>query len=117
MIGLELGISVASAALRGEPTGAPTGFRSDVIATAKRALKRTEVLDGEGGYCVWGKQVAAERSLAEGLLPLGLAHNVPLKRDVAEGEHLKWQDVVCDENDLAVKTRREMEAAFGHSNA
>jgi predicted homoserine dehydrogenase-like protein len=113
MIGLELGISVASAALRGEPTGTPTGFRSDVIATAKRALKRTEVLDGEGGYCVWGKQVPAERSLAEALLPLGLAHNVPLKRDVAEGEHLKWQDVVCDENDLAVKTRRTMEAAFG----
>ena len=39
MIGLELGVSVASAALRKEPTGAPTGFRSDVVATAKRALK------------------------------------------------------------------------------
>ena len=34
MIGLELGISVASCALRNEPTGAPTGFRSDVVATA-----------------------------------------------------------------------------------
>jgi predicted homoserine dehydrogenase-like protein len=30
MIGLELGISVASVALRKEPTGAPNGFRSDV---------------------------------------------------------------------------------------
>src|SRR5258708_24475833 len=39
MIGLELGVSVASAALRKEPTGAPTGFRSDVAATAKRALQ------------------------------------------------------------------------------
>ena len=39
MIGLELGISVASCALRNEPTGAPTGFRSDVVATAKRALE------------------------------------------------------------------------------
>ena len=29
MIGLELGVSIASAALRKEPTGAPTGFRSD----------------------------------------------------------------------------------------
>ena len=56
MIGLELGISVASAALRGEPTGAPTGFRSDVAATAKRALKRGEMLDGEGGFCVWGRR-------------------------------------------------------------
>ena len=76
MIGLELGVSVASAALRKEPTGAPTGFRSDVVATAKRALRRGEVLDGEGGFCVWGKQAPAERSLAEGLLPLGLAHEV-----------------------------------------
>jgi predicted homoserine dehydrogenase-like protein len=117
MIGLELGVSIASAALRREPTGAPTGFRSDVVATAKRALKRGEVLDGEGGYCVWGKQMPAERSLTEGLLPLGLAHAVALKRDVAEGECVKWNDVACDENDLAVKVRREMEAAFGRTNA
>jgi predicted homoserine dehydrogenase-like protein len=116
MIGLELGVSIASAALRKEPTGAPTGFRSDVVATAKRALKRGEVLDGEGGFCVWGKQVPAERSLAEGLLPLGLAHEVGLRRDLAEGECLKWSDVVYDENDLAVKVRREMEAAFGRPN-
>src|SRR5437868_1899185 len=80
MIGLELGISVASAVLRKEATGAPTGFRSDVVATAKRRLKSGEVLDGEGGICVWGKQVTVERSLAQGLLPLGLAHQVKLKR-------------------------------------
>ena len=116
MIGLELGVSVASAALRREPTGSPTGFRSDVAATAKRALKQGEVLDGEGGFCVWGKQVPAERSLAEGLLPLGLAHGIKLKRDLAEGECLKWSDVVYDEHDLAVKVRREMEAAFGRPN-
>jgi predicted homoserine dehydrogenase-like protein len=113
MIGLELGISVASAALRREPTGVPTGFRSDVVATAKRPLKRGEVLDGEGGFCVWGKQVPAERSLRDGLLPLGLAHTVTLRREIAEGESLKWSDVRCDENDFAVKVRREMEATFG----
>jgi predicted homoserine dehydrogenase-like protein len=116
MIGLELGISVASAALRKEPTGAPTGFRSDVAATAKRALKQGETLDGEGGFCVWGKQVPAQRSLEQGLLPLGLAHGVRLLRDVGEGECLKWTDVAYDENDVAVRTRREMEAAFGHPN-
>ena len=116
MIGLELGISVASAALRQEPTGAPSGFRSDVAATAKRALKAGEVLDGEGGFCVWGKQVPAERSLAAGFLPLGLAHGVKLTRDVAEGEPLTWSDVVCDASDLAVQVRREMEAAFGRVN-
>jgi predicted homoserine dehydrogenase-like protein len=112
MIGLELGISVASAALRKEPTGAPTGFRSDVVATAKRKLRAGEVLDGEGGFCVWGKQTPAERSLATGLLPLGLAHGIALKRDIAEGECVKWDDVAYDPENFAVKTRREMEATF-----
>ncbi len=71
-----------------------------------------ETLDGEGGFCVWGKQVPAERSLDLGLLPLGLAHGVRLKRNIAEGECLKWSDVDCDDGDVAVQARREMEAAF-----
>src|SRR3954466_9886183 len=116
MIGLELGISIASAALRKEPTGAPNGFRSDVVATAKKNLKKGEMLDGEGGFCVWGKQTPADRSLEDELLPLGLAHNVKLKRDIAEGAAVKWKDVEYDPNDTAVKIRREMEAAFGRRN-
>jgi predicted homoserine dehydrogenase-like protein len=117
MIGLELGVSVASVALRHEPTGAPKEFRSDVVATAKRALKRGEILDGEGGFCVWGRQTPAERSLAQDLLPLGLAQNVKLTRDVAAGAALTWSDVEVDPNDLAVKLRREMEAEFGRAPA
>jgi predicted homoserine dehydrogenase-like protein len=117
MIGLELGISVASVALRGEPTGAPTGFHSDVVATAKRDLKAGEMLDGEGGFCVWGKQAPAQASLDAGYLPLGLAHQVRLKRDIAEGAALRWSDVDYDASDLAVRVRREMEAAFGRRNA
>ena len=93
MIGLELGISVASVALRKEPTGAPICFNSDVVATAKRALKKGEVLDGEGGFTVWGRQVPADVSLAEGYLPLGLASDVKLTRDIAEGQALRWSDV------------------------
>lgn len=116
MIGLELGVSVASVALRKEPTGAPVTFNSDVVTTAKRALKAGEVLDGEGGFCVWGRQAPAEVSLAEGFLPLGLAHNVRLKRDVAEGQTLRWSDVAFDATDDAVKFRREMEAAFARPN-
>jgi predicted homoserine dehydrogenase-like protein len=116
MIGLELGISVASCALRNEPTGAPTGFRSDVVATAKRGLKAGEMLDGEGGFCVWGKQTPADVSLRDELLPLGLAHNVKLKRDIPEGGALKWADIVYDAKHSAVKVRREMESAFGRRN-
>ena len=117
MIGLELGLSVASAALRKEPTGAAICFNSDVVATAKRKLGKGEVLDGEGGFCVWGKQTPAHTSLREGYLPLGLAQHVTLNRDIPEGERVRWSDVEIDEHDLAVSTRREMEAAFARPNA
>lgn len=116
MIGLELGISVASAALRKEPTGAPITFNSDVVATAKRKLKAGEMLDGEGGFCVWGKQTPADASLKEGYLPLGLAHNVRLKADIELGQRVRWSDVEYDPNSLAVRVRREMEAAFRQPN-
>jgi predicted homoserine dehydrogenase-like protein len=84
-----------------------------VVATAKRPLKAGEILDGVGGFCVWGRQQPAETSLARGYLPLGLAHDVTLKRDVAEGEMLSWSDVAIDETDDAVRFRRAMEREFG----
>jgi len=115
MIGLELGISIASAALRKEPTGAPIMFNSDVVATAKRRLNAGEMLDGEGGFCVWGKQTPAAISLQQGYLPLGLAHNVRIKTAIAAGERLKWTDVDYDSNDPVVRVRREMEQNFGRS--
>src|SRR5688572_1659794 len=85
LIGLELGISVLSAALRGEPTGQPHEFRGDVVAIAKRNLRAGEMLDGEGGYTVWGRLMPAQQSLAAGALPIGLAHHLRLSRDVAHG--------------------------------
>jgi len=111
LIGLELGISVLSAALRGEATGHPRGFHGDAVAVAKRALRAGEMLDGEGGYTVWGKLVPAERSLAEGALPIGLAHKVELLRDVGAGEIVRWSDVKMPESE-AVRARRDMERRF-----
>src|SRR3712207_1128631 len=112
LIGLELGISVASIGLRGEPTGSPTGFRSDVVATAKRDLNPGEILDGEGGYCVWGKQMPATESLRNGGLPLGLAQHVKLNTAKRAGEPICWSDVEIDHDNAAVRIRREMEAMF-----
>jgi len=109
LIGLELGISVASVALRGEATGAATGWRGDCVATAKRQLKAGETLDGEGGYTVYGKLLSARDSVTLNALPIGLAHHVKLKNDVAEGCIVRWQDVDIDDANEAVKFRREME--------
>jgi predicted homoserine dehydrogenase-like protein len=109
LIGLELNVSVLSAALRGEPTGVASGFRGDVVATAKRDLKAGEVLDGEGGGCVWGKLLPAARSLQIGGLPIGLANRVKLTREVRLGQSVTWNDVLIDRTDPVYRYRRDME--------
>ena len=110
LIGLEVGMSVASVALRKEATGVARNWVADVVATAKRDLKAGEILDGEGGYTVWGKLLPAEKSRAIRGLPLGLAHQIKLKRPVALGQCLSWDDVEIDPNLPAVKLRQELES-------
>ena len=111
LIGLELGISVASVGLRREPTGAATGFRADAVAVAKRALKAGETLDGEGGYTVYGRLMPAAASLALNALPIGLAHRATLVHDVAAGAIVAWRDV-APLNTEAARFRRAMEEEF-----
>ena len=115
LIGLEVGMSVASVALRGEPTGVATCWNADVVATAKRDLAPGEMLDGEGGYTVWGKLLPADRSMRLGGLPLGLAHNVKLVRAVKKGQSLCWADVAMDTSTHAYQLRAELEAMFAPS--
>src|SRR6195952_1910273 len=112
LIGLELNVSILSAALRKEATGAPTGFRGDVVSTAKRDLRAGEILDGEGGACVWGKLMTAADSLAIGGLPIGLANRGPLLRGIPAGQPVTWNDVRIDTTNEAYQYRRTMEAAF-----
>jgi predicted homoserine dehydrogenase-like protein len=89
-----------------------TCWNADVVATAKRDLAPGEMLDGEGGYTVWGKLLPAHKSLAIGGLPLGLAHQVKLLRPVRRGQSLSWDDVAMDTRSRAYAARREMERAF-----
>jgi len=99
LIGLELSISVLSAALRGEPTGCAREMRGTVAAVAKRDLTAGEMLDGEGGHTVWGKALPVAR--AGRALPVGLAHGVPLARDVAAGTVLTLEDVTLGPDPVA----------------
>ena len=112
LIGLELGISVASAALRGEATGTSRAWSGDAVATAKRDLKPGEMLDGEGGYTVYGKLMPAQTSKARSALPIGLAHHLKIKRPVAMDQTLTWDDVEFDAKDPAIAFRKEMEKVF-----
>jgi predicted homoserine dehydrogenase-like protein len=112
LIGLEVGMSVASVALRKEATGVAHCWNADVVATAKRDLKPGELLDGEGGYTVWGKLLPATKSVAMGGLPLGLAHDIKVVRPVKKGQSLCWDDVAVDKNTHAYKIRLELETKF-----
>jgi len=91
LIGLELSVSVLSAALRNEPTGQSREMRGTVASVAKRDLRAGEMLDGEGGYTVYGKALPLAR--AGSALPVGLAHGVKLERDIAAGEIVFLDDV------------------------
>jgi predicted homoserine dehydrogenase-like protein len=111
LIGLELGISVLSAALRAEPTGQTRGWVGDVAAVAKRALRAGDRLDGEGGYTVWGKLVSAEYSAQHKTLPMGLAHGIKLNKAVPAGAVLTANDVAFDDQP-AVAIREDMLRQF-----
>lgn len=108
-IGLELNVSIASVALRGEPTGASRWFMGDVAATAKRDLRPGEVLDGEGGFTVFGTLVPSGESLARHILPMGLSGKAKMVRPVARGGILTYSDLELDTSTPAYRVRKEME--------
>jgi predicted homoserine dehydrogenase-like protein len=109
MIGLETSISILSAVLRGESTGSCKEFRGDAVATAKRDLKPGDYLDGEGGFAVWANAIPASKSLKIGGLPIGLAHNVKVKRAVAKDTIVCFDDVVLERDLDVVALRQQME--------
>jgi predicted homoserine dehydrogenase-like protein len=112
LIGLEVGMSVASAVLRGEATGSADQFIADVASMAKKDLKAGEILDGEGGYTVFGRLTASRESVPGKYLPLGLSRGARLMRPVKKDSFVTYHDVELDETGLAFKTRRIMEDDF-----
>ena len=112
LIGMELNISVFSAALLNQPTGQTKTFTGDVVATAKRNLKKGEVLDGEGGSTVWGKLIPSKTSLSIGALPIGLAHNIKLNKNINEDQIINWDDVDFNIKDETINYRKLMEKEF-----
>jgi predicted homoserine dehydrogenase-like protein len=111
LIGLELSISVLQAALNQQATGSPRCWRGDVVAVAKHLLRRGDILDGEGGYTVFGKLIPAKRSLQMNALPIGLAARAKVNREIQAGDFITFDDVSLDETTPGYLLRREMERA------
>jgi len=93
LVGLELGVSVARAALAGEPTGVARAGIAQVACRAKRDLKAGETIDGEGGEHVYGVFRRVAPGAPQELLPMGLARGARLLRDVARGAAIAQADV------------------------
>ena len=115
LIGMELNISVFSAALLKQATGQTKKFTGDVVSITKKNLKKGEILDGEGGATVWGKLVPSKLSLSMEALPIGLAHGIKLKNEIEENKIITWNDVDFSSNDPAISYRRKMEKDFKKS--
>jgi predicted homoserine dehydrogenase-like protein len=107
LVGLELGISVARAALAGEPTGVARAAIAEVACRAKRDLRAGEIVDGEGGEHVYGVLRAAGAG-AGVLLPMGLARGARLLRDVARGAKLTRADVELTSSGAAARLHAEL---------
>ncbi len=83
---------------------------ADVVAVAKRDLKRGDVLDGGGGFTVNGVIEKAETAHEEDLLPLGLASGLELQRDVPLGAGITYGAVELNEDSFVLQMRREQDA-------
>ena len=106
LIGLELAISVANIAFRGEATGFARVFNADVAAIAKSSLRRGTLLDGEGGATIYGGLRPACDSVPGGYLPLGLANHAKLKVDIHPDQIITFADVEINERSKAFEMRQ-----------
>ncbi len=105
---IETPLSAAEAVIYKEATVAPLGKPvAHTIAIAKRDLKAGEVLDGIGGFLTYGECGTAAN--CRGYLPMGLAEDVKLLRNVAVDQPIPMDAVDLDESRLIVKLWREQE--------
>jgi predicted homoserine dehydrogenase-like protein len=104
--------SVARAVLFGDAAIAPSGpLQVEVVATAKIDLQAGDVLDGPGGYTLYGLAENAQIQAAERLLPMGVAEGCRVNRNVSRDEVLTYDDVELPADRLIDRLREEQLAA------
>ncbi|SHE53172.1 Predicted homoserine dehydrogenase, contains C-terminal SAF domain [Microbulbifer donghaiensis] len=109
----EVANTVARAALFQDAAVAPLeGPVVDVVATAKIDLKAGERLDGIGWYMTYGQAENADRVFAEKLLPMGLAEDCVLKRDIPRDTVLTYDDVILPPGRLVDRLRSQQDSMY-----
>lgn len=93
--------TIARAALFHDAATSPIGRPCvEVVAQAKKDLKKGETIDGIGHYMTYGVCENADVVKKEKLLPLGVAEGCILKRDISRDQALTFDDVILPEGRL-----------------
>jgi predicted homoserine dehydrogenase-like protein len=108
-VGHEVPLGIARLMVSGASSGRPNWRASEVIAAAKRPLAPGTVLDGEGGYAVYGLLERADVARAEKLVPVGLTRGAEVLQDIPEGGLITYDNVSLPET-FALGLRREQDA-------
>ncbi len=83
---------------------------SEVVAVAKKNLEKGEIIDGIGGFSVYGVIEKREIAKRDNLLPLGISEGAELRRRVKKGEMLTYEDVILKEDSLLFQLRKKQDS-------
>jgi predicted homoserine dehydrogenase-like protein len=100
MIGHEVPLGIARLMLYRHVAGAPVTRTAEVVSLAKAPLAPGTVLDGEGGFSLYGVIERAETARAENLLPVGLSRGAVLKRAKMPHDPITLDDVELPDTHL-----------------
>ena len=114
---IEVPLTAAQAVIYGESSGHPlTRPVAECIAVSKRSLRAGETLDAIGERCYRGSIDTVEAARRENLLPLGLARGCVLRRDVALGQPIRYDDLEHLPSTPLVELRRRQDDLAGSDN-
>lgn len=79
------------------------GLVTNVYAYAKKDLKKDELLDGIGGYAAYGLIENRADNVTHPGLPICLAEDLRLRRDITKDEKIYLEDIIIPESDQRFK--------------
>jgi predicted homoserine dehydrogenase-like protein len=110
---VEVPLTVARAVLFNDATIAPKGPPvCEVLSVAKKDMKAGEILDGIGGFTVYGMIDDSATVKTENLLPTGLSEGCILKKDLLKDQPISYDDVELPKERLVDKLMLEQDEYF-----
>ena len=106
---LETPQSIAEAVLLNEVTVVAETMNSEVVAIAKRDLKSGESMKGIGSADMFGRIYTYKEARKIKAIPIGIAKNGKILKDVKKGEPLTKMNHQPDQSTFIYKLRREQD--------